>query len=176
MGSIYNTPQWDTGGSTPYHKNDVVKDASGRVWYALQANNDNATIAVGSVFWGGNINITIDGTTTVEPYFIWSPSYNISTAHQPRIKSIQFGDGYEQRLKDGISNNKLNLSLSFENRDEREATAILHFLNAREGFQSFYYKAPAPYSRIKKFVCKDYSSTFVFADNYTVQASFLEVS
>ena len=177
MGSIYNTPTWDDTGGTDYVKFDVVSHDS-KVWYAILPSNASAgqTPAVGNAWWGGQIDITIAGTTTAHPYFLWSPSYNISTSHQPRIKAIQYGEGYEQRLKDGINNNKLEFSLSFEQRNEAEATAILHFLNAREGYESFYFKAPAPYGRIKKFVCKQYSSTFVFADNYTIQATFQEVS
>jgi len=176
MGSIYNTPAWVTDGSITYETHEVVKDSSGKIWYATSSNDSTVAPAPDSEFWGGYINITIDGATTVEPLFLWSPSYNVSTSHQPKIKSIQFGDGYEQRIKHGINNNKLDLNLSFEGRSELEATAILHFLSAREGYQYFYFKPPAPYSRIKKFVCKTFNSTFVFADNYNVQANFLEVS
>jgi phage-related protein len=173
MGSIYNTAGF-VGGTT-YKKNAVVT-SGGKNWYALQEHSNGTAPAIGSLFWNGNINITIDGTTTVNPYFFWAPSYNVQVSHSPRIKSLQFGDGYEQRMKDGINNNPLNLSLSFESRTETEAAAILHFLHSREGFGTFYFKVPPPYSLIKKFVCKTFSSNFVFADNYTVQCSFLEIS
>lgn len=178
MASIYNVSTWSNAGSVTYKKNTVVKDSSvlTRFWYSLQDNASTTTPAPGSEYWNGNINITIDGATTIQPYFFWSPSYNLSVNHEPRIQSIQFGEGYEQRIKDGINNDRLNLSLSFESRTEAEATAILHFLHSREGFGSFYFKTPAPYSIIKKFVCKSFSSNFVFADNYTIQCSFMEVS
>ncbi len=176
MASIYNVSQWLS--SSTYKKNDFVEDASisQRYWYSTQDGNNSNSPAVGSAYWNGNINITINGATSIEPYFFWTPSYNLTVSHEPKINSIQFGEGYEQRLKDGISNNKLNLSLSFENRNEQEAGAILHFLHNREGYSTFYFKTPAPYSIIKKFICKSYSSNFVFADNYTIQCSFQEVS
>ena len=106
MASIYNISPWV--GGTDYKKNDVVKN-SDKFWYASQDNDDATTPAVGSAYWNGYINITIDSTTTVEPYFFWSPSYNVSVSHAPSVKSISFGDGYEQRIKDGINNNRLNL-------------------------------------------------------------------
>jgi phage-related protein len=176
MASIYNVDTWDSTGSTNYKKNAAVKDANGKFWYALRDDASNNTPQVGSAYWNGYINITVDGTTTAEPYFFWKPSYNVSVTHTPRIKEIQFGDGYTQRLKDGINNDLLNLSLSFESRSELEAVAILHFLHVREGFGPFYFKAPMPYNIIKRFVCTEFSSNFVFDDNYTVQCKFVEVS
>jgi len=79
-------------------------------------------------------------------------------------------------MKDGINNNRLKMSLSFEGRNEQEAGGILHFLHSREGYGTFYFKTPAPYSIIKKFVCKSFSSTFVFADNYNLSCSLEEIS
>tara|TARA_Y100000310_G_C20647530_1_gene797475 strand:+ start:877 stop:1413 length:537 start_codon:yes stop_codon:yes gene_type:complete len=178
MGSIYNISTWAQTPTT-WKKNAITKDpsVSTRFWYSLQDNNTSLTEpAVGDGLWNGNINVTINGTTTIQPYFFWAPSYNISTAHEPKINSIQFGDGYEQRLKDGINNTPLNFTLSFEGRDEDEAAAILHFLHARQGFGAFYFKAPAPYSIIKKFVCKRFNSSFIFADNYNIQCELQEIS
>jgi phage-related protein len=176
MASIYNVLNWDSTGGTNYQINDIVKDTNGVFWYATKANNSTTTPAVGSTDWGGNITITIDGTSTTQPYFLWSPSFNMSTAHQPRVKSIKFGDGYEQRIKDGINNKALNVRLSFESRNEEEAKAILHFLHARESWEPFYFKVPAPYSITKKFVCKSFNNQFIFADNYTIQCELTEVS
>jgi phage-related protein len=176
MGSIYNIRNWDNSGGTNYVKNDVVKDSDGLFWYASQANNNTTNPAIGSSYWNGNITITISGLAETHPYFFWKPSYNVSVSHEPRIKSIQFGDGYEQRLKDGINNNRLQFNLSFESRNKAETTAILHFLHEREGFGSFFFKMPEPYSLIKKFVCKTFNSTYVYEDNYTIQCTFIEVS
>ena len=180
MGSIYNTSNW-AGTTQSYKKNDVVAHSS-KFYYCIQDHTSSYDTyktpggAGSEANWGGNISVTIDGSSSIQPYFLWSPSYNTQTIHSPRIQSIKFGEGYEQRIKDGINNDLLKFSLSFTNRNEREATAILHFLHSREGYGSFYFKTPAPYSLIKKFVCKEFNSSFIFADNYTVQATFMEVS
>ena len=176
MASIYNTNPHNS--STSYKKHDFVEDASvnGRYWYAIQDNSNQTPSVANATNWGGNIEVTIDGTTTTEPYFFWSPSYNVSTSHAPKILSIRYGDGYEVRSKDGINNDLLSLSLSFDSRSEKEAAAILHFLHQRGGQDVFYFKTPAPYSMIKKFVCKEFNSAMVFADNYNIRCSLQEVS
>jgi|10_taG_2_1085330.scaffolds.fasta_scaffold00617_5 phage-related protein len=179
MGSIYNIASWDDSGTATYPKNSIVKTSDGKFWYALQdldANTSTEIPAVGSAYWNGYTNVTVGGTATAESYFFWTPSYNIQVSHTPRVKSIQFGDGYEQRIKDGINNDLLNIQLSFENRTQAEATAILHFLHSREGFGAFYFKVPAPYSMIKRFVCKEFNSNFIFDDNYSIQCKLGEVS
>ena len=175
MGSIYNVNSYGAG--TPYNKFDIVEDASvsARVWYSTQDSHTGQTPATTSAYWNGNISVTIDSVTSIQPYFFWTPSYNVQVSHQPRIQSVQFGDGYEQRLADGINNDLLSFNLSFEGRTENEAASILHFLKSRGGFGPFYFKCPAPYSIIKKFVCKSFNSTFVFADNYNVQCQLEEV-
>ena len=94
MASIYNVSKWLS--SSTYKKNDFVEDSSisQRYWYSSQDDNNSNSPAVGSAYWNGNINITIDGATSVEPYFFWDPSYNLTVSHEPKINSIQFGEGY----------------------------------------------------------------------------------
>jgi phage-related protein len=175
MGSIYNVNPYGSG--TAYSKFDIAQDASvsTRYWYSSQDSNTGNTPSTTSAYWKGNISVTIDSVTSTQPYFFWTPSYNFQVSHQPKTQTIQFGDGYAQRLKDGINNDLLNLNLSFEGRTENEASSIIHFLKERGGFGAFYFKCPAPYSIIKKFVCSNYSSTFVFADNYNLQCQFQEI-
>ena len=36
--------------------------------------------------------------------FNWDVAPNMSVKANPRVKTIKFGDGYEQRIKDGINN------------------------------------------------------------------------
>jgi phage-related protein len=177
MASIYNIDNWaaPTGGQK-FKKNTVVKDSNGLFWYATQEHDSSIAPAVGSEYWNGNTNITIGNSLKTVPYFFWKPSYNVQVSHDPRVHVIQYGDGYEQRIKDGINNNILKLNLSFEARSQLETTAILHFLNDKEGWGPFYFKAPEPYSLIKKFVCETFNSSFVFDDNYNIQCSLREIS
>ncbi len=172
MSSIHNISAHDTSGNVAYKKNDIVLSGT-TYWYAIQDHESPAqTPSMTSAYWGGHIEID----SVNEPYFIWSPSYNVQQSYSPKIQETRFGEGYAQRSKDGINNNLLELSLSFENRSEKEATAIVHFLHQREGYQSFYINVPAPHSIIKKFVCMSWNTSMTFQDNYNLQCKLTEVS
>lgn len=74
--------------------------------------------------------------------FTWTPSIASSVALQPRIRSVRFGDGYEQRAADGINPLLAKWTVTFENRSEAEANQIMAFLAARGGVESFDWLAP----------------------------------
>ena len=176
MSSIYDTiAVWVEG---DFVKNDIREYPanSNQYWYSLKDDTGNAPPTVGSGQWGGRTTFAIQSAsnTTNVPEFIWTPSYNQSAEISPRVLAVRFGDGYTQRIPDGINNNLLNLDLTFENRSEKEATAIAHFLNVRRGAEPFAYTPPSPYATQKLFICKSFTSTFVFNDNFTVNAKLEE--
>ena len=142
MASIYNIQTWQNsaGSQGPFKKNDIIKTEDGAYWYATKDHNLTLTPALTTLEWGGNISIEVDGSATINPYFFWAPSYNFSISHSPKIVELAFGDGYGQRLKDGINNDLLNFQLSFENRNEKESTAISHFFQQKEAYKSFFAK------------------------------------
>jgi phage-related protein len=167
MLSIFNVTEWDQG--RVYQQNDAVLKA-GKYYYALR--DVPASQLFNSFYWGGYP--TTPATPTAKPVFIWKPSYNVSVNHTPRIKSIQFGDGYEQRIQDGINNQLLNLEMSFDLRTRQESSAILHFFYARNGVESFLYTPNAPYGTQKKFICKEWAHSELFLDNHSVRVKFEE--
>ena len=99
----------------------------------------------------------------------------MSTTHAPRTKNIKFGDGYEQRFKDGINNDLLSLSLNFDGRDLLEAKAILHFLESKNGAESFFFRPPSPYDALRKFTSSEFSSSIIFKNNINITATFKQV-
>ena len=179
MASIYNIQPHAVG--NPYKKHDIVEQSagSGEFWYALQGHTSTAadtpdTGASYASLWGGFIHVS--KTNSEEPHFIWEPDYNLQTTTAPKIQSVQFGDGYEQRLTDGINNDLLKLTISFNGRNEKEATAISHFLSARKGKDPFYFRVPEPFDATKKMICRSWSSTLIFHDNFNISGQFEEVS
>lgn len=174
MSSIYDISNHSS--STNYLKDDIVKHG-GRFWYALQ-DHSNQTPSVSSSYWGGNItapNSTHPNAASITaPYFLWTPAYNMSVSHDPKVKSIKFGDGYEQVIKDGINNDLLTVSVNFEGRSVQEATAIIHFLESRQGKDIFFWRPPSPYNSLKKFICRQFQSAIAFQDNMNVSATFQE--
>ena len=188
--SIYNVKPWVSGKS--YVKDDVVirityldgtttpptnaipKEV--KYYYALQNTNGSTAPEDDTANWGGHT--TINGEE--RPNFLWTPSYNVSTKHNPRVNVVKFGNGYEQRNPDGLFSSLIQMDLTFDKRSEKEAAAILHFLKARKGVKSFVFQnLPDLYADPisdegfqKRFVCATFNSTFVFFNNYTVTAAF----
>ena len=189
--SIYNVKAWSS--TTPYQKDDIVLvktdiGSSGvpktiRYFYALKASTGESPVdgsdmpTYSSAYWGGYTSIN----GAPKPYFLWTPSYNVATAHKPRTLTINFGEGYEQRIPDGLFNSPITVSLNFEMRNQKEATAIIHFLKTRKGAQSFGVKnLPETYADTgvdtykKLFLCSNFNSRFVFHNNYGVTATFVQ--
>jgi phage-related protein len=166
MTSIFTVNDWLL--AEDYQKNEIVKK-DGLYYYALRDIPSNTSFS--TTYWGGVAQLN---AVTFKPEFIWKPSYNSPADHSPKVRSIQFADGYEQRIPDGLNNNLLILNLTFELRDLPEAAAILHFLHTRKGSESFVFTPPAPYAERKKFICKDWSHNEVFFNNHSIRAKFEE--
>jgi phage-related protein len=124
--------------------------------------------------WGGLIET--EGKKV--PEFIWTPSYSSSVNNTPTVQAVKYGDGYEQRVSDNINANLIGMTLSFDKRRKKEATAILHFFHIRAATESFLFSPPEPYNPNRKrlFVCRGWTNTFNFFDNYSISANFFEVA
>jgi phage-related protein len=190
--SIYNVPPFRA--SVTHAKNDIVFVAEEftnsstdtpknvKYYYALKDLAANTSVT-DTTSWGGITkrtgNANIDGSDTM-PEFLWVPSYNISVNSSPKSNKIVFGNGYEQRFQDGIYNNLIKLDVSFEMRGDLESRAILHFLKARKGVESFLVKNLPPIyadgNYKKRFYCPSFSSRFTFHGNHSIKATFIETN
>ena len=180
MGSIYEITDF-VAASSSYVKNDIVRcgpcgndeQNSGRFFYYIGPDNTYAATPgnAAQTVWGGMT--TFDNKKI--PHFCWIPSYSPTISTEPSVRTLKFGDGYEQRSPDGINTNLLKISLNYDNRDEAEITAISHFLNERGGSEAFAYLPPSPYSSMKKFVCRKWDVTMNFDNNYSVKVDLEEV-
>lgn len=176
MASIYEVSDYASGST--YQKNDIVK-SGGYFWYALQAVPTSQTPSTTSAYWGGMLTAPTSShataTNVTSPHFIWTPAYNMSVSHEPRVRSIKFGDGYEQRIQDGINADLIKISLTFDGRDMKESTAILHFLESRSAKDFFFFTPPSPYNTRRKFICRTFSSSIVSQGVLNISASFDQV-
>ena len=102
-------------------------------------------------------------------------SYN----YRYRVIKIQFGDGYEQRVQEGINNITQNFSVSFNNRPKAEIDDIMAFLDNKAGTTAFDFTYPdtnaSGNERTVKVVCEDYTQTYSFDDFYSCTATFRRV-
>ena len=167
MASIYEVPNW-SGGITA-SKNDVYFHTS-KHFYSLESSNTE-TPSTGAAKWGG---YTTYNNATI-PHFFWIPSYTASISTEPQVEVVKFGDGYEQRTPQNISSELIKISLSFDKRDEKEVSAIAHFLHTRGAQEAFAFTPPSPYGSVKLFVCRSWDVTMNFKDNFSVKVTFEEV-
>jgi phage-related protein len=178
MASIYDTvPSWNSGST--YNKYNIVLGSDSKYYYSIIDSNINQNPTDTNnlqVEWDGYI--VLNGNLI--PNFFWKPSYNAKINLKPRIKINRFGNGYEQRVNDGINSNLIELTLNFDNRSEIETVSILHFLNTRNAQESFIYNLPTIYSKSTtnlntKFVCPTWDPTYISYNNYSINATFIEV-
>ena len=89
--------------------------------------------------------------------FKWKVKPDMKKEFEPRVKSVKFGDGYEQRRPDGINNNlkKYNVTLIYIN---SESLQIESFLEKHAGVTGFLWKPPHQ-SELIKVLCRKWSSS-----------------
>lgn len=73
--------------------------------------------------------------------FNWEVASNMSVKSEPRVKTIKLGDGYEQRIKDGINSDlrKYNVTLNVARDD---GLVIDAFLTRQGGVHAFKWREP----------------------------------
>jgi phage-related protein len=174
--SLYNVNAY--AGATSYSKNDIV--LYNNIYYYSLVNNNigNTPTSSPNSYWGGHKIYT----SLAKPDFIWTPSYASQLQLKPAVNVVRFGNGYEQRVPDGINSNQLRFNLNFEGRDSNEARAIAHFLHKRKGSEGFFFNAPFPYnfdgSQLypKRFVCEEWDINYNFYDNYNLNVRLTETA
>lgn len=73
--------------------------------------------------------------------FTWKVKTGMNIESEPRVRSVRFGDGYEQRRPDGLNSllNKYSITLSPKNADGQ---IIRAFLEKHAGVTAFFWKPP----------------------------------
>lgn len=102
-----------------------------------------------------------------------NPTYGAQKTSQPKVRQVQLGDGYVQRLTFGLNQDPKVWNLTFEV-SETDADTIETFLEARGGSESFNWSPPDE-SDSYKWVCLNWSKTIPYLNRATIQATFQEV-
>jgi len=168
--SIYGSFTWLP--NTQYYKNDIVTNDNSTFYYAAQDYLSSSVFATDVS--AGNLIGYINYLGANKPYFTWKSSYKYNNKDVPRVRKIQFGDGYFQIAPDGINTILMNLTLPFHNLDIGEYTAIIHFLRTRNGVESFVFVPPPPYNIQKLFKATEWNVTQNFYNNYDMDVTFVE--
>lgn len=105
--------------------------------------------------------------------FTYTPSFSADLSEAPLIRTVKFGDNYEQRLAYGLNTQPKTWQLNFSNRTDTERNNILTFLRARGGAESFDWTDPNGYAG--KWVCNEWQTSQVSCNFNNITASFREV-
>ena len=105
--------------------------------------------------------------------FTFIPSVNVRQTTTPRVRTAQFGDGYQQRVADGINTRQEFWSLAFNGVTDTVAGQIDAFLVARNAVESFDWTTPD--GRAIKVVCDEWNRDFSEPDVNTITATFRRV-
>jgi phage-related protein len=91
---------------------------------------------------------------------------------------LTFRRSFGQILNTERNQNRLkNLKLTFTSRTDKEAYAILHFLESHLGYKKFvYYLKDKLINKKKVFYCAEWDHTFNYKNSNTITATFVEVA
>jgi phage-related protein len=103
-----------------------------------------------------------------------APAFDAQKRSQPRVRTVQFGDGYEQRLKYGLNQNPKEWSLTFMVNDT-DADTIETFLDARaDDANSFDWTPPGENSSYK-WVCREWTRRLLGDGFNQINATFSQI-
>ena len=103
------------------------------------------------------------------------PDRNFKKIITPQILAVNFGDGYQSRIKDGVFTRNEEYSVSFINRSPEVIEKIVRFFERTEGVKSFpYVVRDEPFYQIPV-ICQEFSVTYISDYHSGCDAKFKRV-
>ena len=107
------------------------------------------------------------------------PDKGLSKTNTPVIFRAEFGDGYEQRIANGINNLEQTFSVTFKTRTKEEIDDIIGFFESTNGVTAFDFtfadtNASGNEETVKVYVA-DFSQNWEYDEFYTCNATFNRV-
>ena len=107
------------------------------------------------------------------------PDKGLSKKNSPVVFISQFGDGYQQRVANGINNLKQDFAVSFATRPKAEIDDIIGFFESTNGVTAFNFtfadtNASGNEETVKVYV-KEFDQKWDYDDYYTCSASLVRV-
>tara|TARA_B100001057_G_C22335678_1_gene751267 strand:- start:238 stop:618 length:381 start_codon:yes stop_codon:yes gene_type:complete len=110
-----------------------------------------------------------------------TPDKQLTKTSSPRVLTAKFGDGYEQRIADGINVLEETYSLSFKNRTKEEIDDIAAFLDTKQNVTNFTLTLPDSNNTTRsgerdvKVVATTYSVNYTYDNFYSLNVSLRRV-
>lgn len=105
--------------------------------------------------------------------FTWIPEFGVEGDVTPNVTIVKFGDGYQQRQPAGMNTMTESWPLTFANREPDESAAILAFLVARGGAESFDWTTPEGIDI--QVICSKWSKIPQKGGRFSITATFDQV-
>ena len=108
-----------------------------------------------------------------------TPDKTMSRSSEPKVLISKFGDGYEQRVTDGINSLQETYSVQFKTRTKEFIDDVVVFLDAQKGVSKFAFRIPESNSgggeKEIKVVCNTYNTVYEYDNFYTLTATLRRV-
>lgn len=110
-----------------------------------------------------------------------TPDKTMSRTSAPSIIRAKFGDGYEQRVANGINSIQETYSISFNHREKAFVDDVVSFLDGKLGVTAFTFTLPDTNNTTRtgekdiKVVCDTYNTNYTYDDFYTLTATLRRV-
>jgi hypothetical protein len=146
---------WTT--ATSYAQNDIVYydgdiDERNNFYYCISGHTSSSS------------NHPTGASSAWTQAFQWSPDFS-ATYQEPADREIEtFTHGLINRIKLNKNSQVLNMNLMFNNRSDKEARAILHYLENRMGHRKFNFTVSGIYRSKKYFTCPEWEHEMVYKD------------
>lgn len=99
-----------------------------------------------------------------------------SRSNTPKVHTITFGDGFEQRIADGINNLPQTMSVTFNTRPKAEIDDLVAFFETLNGVSKFQMTVDDTNgAETIKVVCKSWDQTWDYDNFYSLSATFERV-
>ena len=96
-----------------------------------------------------------------------------SRGSAPKVHTITFGDGYEQRIADGINNLVQTMNVTFNTRPKAEIDDLVAFFESLGGVSKFRMTIDDTNgAETIKVVCRQWNHTWNYDDFYSLSATF----
>jgi phage-related protein len=121
------------------------------------------------------------GIKQTDGTLVATPDKSMSKSTAPKVLTATFGDGYEQRIADGINSLQETYSLSFKTRTKEAIDDIVLFLDTQKNVSKFLFTMPDSNNTTRtgekdvKVVATSYSVTYDYEDFYSLTLSLKRV-
>ena len=104
-----------------------------------------------------------------------NPDKGFSQSNETVVFKAEFGDGYEQRVANGINNNKQQFEMAFVNRPKDEIDDIVDFFASKKGTTAFDFtfanSNESGNEETVKVVIEKWTQTWKYDDYYDLKAT-----